>query len=61
MKNTTLLSIITVPDMLYQASYISSFTYRPMEVYTAVGVIFVLILSPLTMLSRRLEKRTRQA
>ena len=59
MKNTTLLSIITVPDMLYQASYISSFTYRPMEVYTAVGVIFVLILSPLTMLSRRLEKRTR--
>lgn len=61
MKNTTLLSIITVPDMLYQASYISSFTYRPMEVYTAVGVIFVLILSPLTMLSRRLEKRTRPA
>jgi polar amino acid transport system permease protein len=59
MKNTTLLSIITVPDMLYQASYISSFTYRPMEVYTAVGVIFVLILAPLTMLSRRLETRTR--
>ena len=58
MKNTTLLSIITVPDMLYQASYISSFTYRPMEVYTAVGVIFVVILSPLTSLARRLEKRT---
>ena len=35
MKNTTLLSIITVPDLLYQASYVSSFTYRPMEIYTA--------------------------
>jgi polar amino acid transport system permease protein len=57
MKNTTLLSIITVPDLLYQASYISSFTYRPMEVYTAIGVIFVLILAPLTALARRLEKR----
>lgn len=57
MKNTTLLSIITVPDLLYQAGYISSFTYRPMEVYTAVGAIFLIILTPLTLLSRRLERR----
>lgn len=57
MKNTTLLSMITVPDLLYQAGYISSFTYKPMEVYTAVGAIFLLILTPLTMLSRRLERR----
>lgn len=55
MKNTTLLSVITIPDLLYQASYISSFTYRPMEVYTAVGVIFLVILVPLTYLARRLE------
>jgi polar amino acid transport system permease protein len=57
MKNTTLLSMITVPDLLYQAGYISSFTYKPMEVYTAVGAIFLLLLTPLTMLSRRLERR----
>lgn len=57
MKNTTLLSMITVPDLLYQAGYISSFTYRPMEVYTAVGVVFLIILTPLTLLSRRLERR----
>jgi polar amino acid transport system permease protein len=56
MKNTTLLSVITIPDVLYQASYISSFTYKPMEVYTAVGVIFLLILIPLTHLARRLEQ-----
>ncbi|RJF86811.1 amino acid ABC transporter permease [Oleomonas cavernae] len=55
MKNTTLLSVITIPDLLYQASYISSFTYRPMEVYTAVGVGFLVILVPLTYLARRLE------
>jgi polar amino acid transport system permease protein len=55
MKNTTLLSAITVPDLLYQGSYISSFTYRPMEVYTAVGAIFLIILVPLTMVTRRME------
>jgi polar amino acid transport system permease protein len=56
MKNTTLLSMITVPDLLYQGSYISSFTYRPMEIYTAIGLIFVMVLVPLTLLSRKLEK-----
>jgi polar amino acid transport system permease protein len=57
MKNTTLLSIITVPDLLYQASYISSFTYKPMEVYTAVGAAFLIILVPLNFLARLLERR----
>ncbi len=57
MKNTTLLSTITIPDLLYQGSYVSSFTYRPMEVYTTIGVIFLVILVPLTMLSRHLERR----
>jgi polar amino acid transport system permease protein len=55
MKNTTLLSAITVPDLLYQGSYISSFTYKPMEVYTAIAGIFLIILVPLTALARRLE------
>ena len=55
-KNTTLMSMITVPDLLYQASYVSSFTYRPMEVYTTVGVMFLILLVPLTLLSRKLEK-----
>lgn len=55
MKNTTLLSMITVPDLLYQGSYISSFTYKPMEIYTAIGVIFLAILVPLTLILRRFE------
>jgi len=57
MKNTSLLSTITVPDLLYQAGYISSQTFKPMEVYTAVGVIFLLFLVPLTTLSRMIERR----
>lgn len=57
MKNTTLLSVLTIPDLLYQAGYIASFTYRPMEVYTMVGVIFMLILVPSNYIVRRLELR----
>ncbi|MPT23800.1 MULTISPECIES: amino acid ABC transporter permease [Ancylobacter] len=57
MKNTTLLSVLTVPDLLYQASYVSSFTYRPMEVYTVVGLIFLAVLIPSNYLARRLEMR----
>lgn len=55
MKNTSLLSVITVPDLLYQGGYISSFSYKPMEVYTAIGGIFLIIITPLTLLARRLE------
>ncbi|MCY0149645.1 MULTISPECIES: amino acid ABC transporter permease [Hoeflea] len=55
MKNTTLLSVLTIPDLLYQAGYIASFTYRPMEVYTAIGVVFLIILIPSNYLARKLE------
>ncbi|KAA0969357.1 amino acid ABC transporter permease [Aureimonas fodinaquatilis] len=59
MKNTTLLSVITIPDLLYQAGYISSFTYRPMEVYTVVGILFMAILVPCNYIARRLEVRAK--
>ncbi|RWC37792.1 MAG: amino acid ABC transporter permease [Mesorhizobium sp.] len=57
LKNTTLLSVLTIPDLLYQAGYIASFTYRPMEVYTVIGAIFIAILVPLSALSRRFERK----
>jgi len=57
LKNTTLLSVLTIPDLLYQAGYISSFTYRPMEVYTAVGLLFIILLVPLSAVSRVFERK----
>ncbi|ESY15388.1 amino acid ABC transporter permease [Mesorhizobium sp. LNJC394B00] len=57
LKNTTLLSVLTIPDLLYQAGYIASFTDRPMEVYTVIGAIFIAILFPLSALSRRFERK----
>ena len=34
LKNTSLLSILAVPDLLYQGQTVAHETYRPLEVYT---------------------------
>jgi polar amino acid transport system permease protein len=34
LKNTSLLSVLAVPDLLYQGQVIAHDTYRPLEVYT---------------------------
>lgn len=57
LKNTSLVSVIAVPDLVYNATLINADTYRPLEVYTVVAVIYFLILFPATLLAQRLEKR----
>jgi polar amino acid transport system permease protein len=57
LKNTSLLSVLAVPDLLYQGQLITSASYRPLETYTMIAVIYFLILFPLTRLAHRLEVR----
>ncbi|VXC27329.1 ABC transporter permease protein [Pseudomonas sp. 8Z] len=57
LKNTSLLSVLALPDLLYQGQIIAHDTYRPLEVYSAIAVIYFIILLPATMLSKRLETR----
>ncbi|RVU14531.1 amino acid ABC transporter permease [Methylobacterium oryzihabitans] len=57
LKNTSLLSVLAVPDLLYQGQLITSATYRPLETYTMIAVIYFLILFPLTAFARHLERR----
>ena len=40
LKNTSLVSTIAVPDLLYQGQLITADTYRPLEVYTMVAMIY---------------------
>lgn len=51
-KNTSLVSVIAVPDLVYQSQIAAHDSYRPLELYTAVAVIYFLILFPLTLLVR---------
>ena len=57
LKNTSLLYVVAVPDLMYTSYEITARTYRPLEVYTAVAGIYFLILYPLTVMSKRLEAR----
>jgi polar amino acid transport system permease protein len=56
LKNTSLVSIIAVPDLVYNATLINADTYRPLEVYTIVALIYFAILFPATLVGRRLER-----
>ncbi|MCK6443634.1 amino acid ABC transporter permease [Elstera cyanobacteriorum] len=57
LKNTSLLSVLAVPDLLYQGQLITSASYRPLETYTMIAVVYFVILFPLTRLAHRLETR----
>ena len=53
---TSLVSVIAVPDLVYNAPLINADTYRPLEVYTIVALIYFAILFPATLLGRRFER-----
>ncbi|MCZ7854956.1 amino acid ABC transporter permease [Agrobacterium salinitolerans] len=57
LKNTSLLSVLAVPDLLYQGQLITSASYRPLETYTMIAVIYFILLFPLTRFAHRLEAR----
>ncbi len=57
LKNTSLLYVVAVPDIMYVSSQITSNTYRPLEVYTFAALLYFALLYPLTQLARRLESR----
>jgi polar amino acid transport system permease protein len=56
LKNTSLLSILAVPDLLYQGQTIAHQTYRPLEAYTMVAIAYFMVLFPATLLARHFEK-----
>ena len=55
LKNTSLLMVLAVPDLLYQGQVIAHDTYRPLEVYTFVAIAYFVILFPITLWAQRLE------
>jgi polar amino acid transport system permease protein len=56
LKNTSLVSTIAVPDLLYNGTLITADTYRPLEVYTVIAVIYFVLLFPSTLLAQAYER-----
>jgi polar amino acid transport system permease protein len=61
MKLTTLGSVLAVNELLHEAENLINNTYRPLEVYTAVAVLFGLMIYPFIWLSQRLEQRWKKS
>ncbi len=57
LKNTSLVSTIAVADLLYEGQMITAATYRPLEVYTMIAVLYFIVLFPLTLAAQEVERR----
>lgn len=57
-KLSALASVIGVYEVLHSAQNLISTTFRPLEVYTAVAVLYAATILPVSMLSRRYEVNT---
>lgn len=56
-KNTSVASIVTVNELLYQARMLSSEYYLPLETFTVVAVIYFVLIYPGTLAAYALERR----
>jgi polar amino acid transport system permease protein len=57
LKNTSLLSVVAVPDLMYTGTLLVSETFRPLEIYTSLAIFYFIILYPLQRLAKSLEQR----
>jgi len=58
-KNTSLISVISVADLAYMAAVVNGQTYRPLESYTVMAALYIIMLLPLTQAADWIEKRLR--
>lgn len=56
-KMSTLASVVAYVETLHQAKLIASLNYNPIEAYTAVAVMFFVLLYPLVQATYILERR----
>lgn len=57
LKSTSLVSLITLHDLMFVGNMINNVTLRTVEIYSLVLIIYFLLAYPLTLGIRRLEKR----
>lgn len=55
LKLSSLASVIAVSELLHSSNNIISQSFRPLEVFTAIAMIYVIIIMPLSYYARRLE------
>ena len=54
-KDTSLVSTLGVADLMYNGKTVATDTYRPLEIFTAVAIIYFIVAFPVTIIMRRYE------
>jgi polar amino acid transport system permease protein len=55
-KNSALVSLLTIADLMHEGEKIISVTYRSLEVYLVIAAIYLILTSATTLALRRIEK-----
>ncbi|QEI07079.1 amino acid ABC transporter permease [Pigmentiphaga aceris] len=58
-KNSALVSLLTIHDVMHEGQKIISVSYRSLEVYLAVALVYFVLTSIATLVLRMIEKRLR--
>ncbi|HZM34619.1 MAG TPA: amino acid ABC transporter permease [Burkholderiales bacterium] len=57
LKFSSLVSVLGVADLTYQAQVLSTTTFRPIEIFTFIALVYLVLCSTLAYMARRLELR----
>ncbi|WP_034301087.1 amino acid ABC transporter permease [Herbaspirillum sp. RV1423] len=58
-KNSALVSLLTIADLMHEGQKIISVSYRSLEVYLAVALVYLVLTSLTSMALQKVEKRLR--
>jgi len=56
-KNSALVSLLTIHDLMHEGQKIISVSYRSLEVYLAIAVVYFVLTGTVTLILRHFEKR----
>jgi His/Glu/Gln/Arg/opine family amino acid ABC transporter permease subunit len=61
LKDSSLASLIAVPEVTLTATVLVSETFRPLQVYAVLALLYLALVVPLTLLAHRVERLFRDA
>lgn len=59
-KNSALVSLLTIHDVMHEGQKIISVSYRSLEVYLAIAVVYFVLTGTMSLVLRHFEQRLRQ-
>ena len=56
-QQSALVALVAIPDLMYEGKMLATETYRPIETYTVVALIYFAISAPISLIVQRIEAR----